>query len=133
VRDYIHVEDLAAGHVAALDALSRTDEPVNVWNLGSGHGTSVLEMLHAFERAVGRELPYEVVPRRPGDVATSYADPSKANAELGWSTKKSVDEMAADAMRWQSQNPRGFAGGCGGRRRSGWRSRCRWSASRRRL
>jgi UDP-glucose 4-epimerase len=110
VRDYIHVEDLAAGHVAALDALSRTDEPVNVWNLGSGHGTSVLEMLHAFERAVGRELPYEVVPRRPGDVATSYADPSKANAELGWSTKKSVDEMAADAMRWQSQNPQGFTG-----------------------
>jgi UDP-glucose 4-epimerase len=108
VRDYIHVEDLAAGHVAALEALTRTDEPVNVWNLGSGHGTSVLEMLHAFERAVGRELPYEVVPRRPGDVATSYADPSKANAELGWSTKKSVDEMAADAMRWQSQNPQGF-------------------------
>lgn len=110
VRDYIHVEDLAAGHVAALDALSRTDEPVNVWNLGSGHGTSVLEMLHAFERAVGRELPYEVVPRRAGDVATSYADPSKANAELGWSTKKSVDEMAVDAMRWQSQNPQGFTG-----------------------
>ncbi|KQV77739.1 UDP-glucose 4-epimerase [Nocardioides sp. Root122] len=110
VRDYIHVEDLAAGHVAALEELTRTDRPVNVWNLGSGHGTSVLEMLHAFERAVGRELPYEVVPRRPGDVATSYADPSKANAELGWSTKKSVDEMAADAMRWQSQNPQGFTG-----------------------
>jgi UDP-glucose 4-epimerase len=110
VRDYIHVEDLAAGHVAALEAIARTDEPVNVWNLGSGHGTSVLEMLHAFERAVGRELPYEVVPRRPGDVATSYADASKANAELGWSTKKSVDEMAVDAMRWQSQNPQGFAG-----------------------
>ena len=110
VRDYIHVEDLAAGHVAALDALSRTHEPVNVWNLGSGHGTSVLEMLHAFERAVGRELPYEVVPRRPGDVATSYADASKANAELGWSTQKSVDEMAVDAMRWQSQNPQGFTG-----------------------
>ncbi|CUR57599.1 UDP-glucose 4-epimerase [metagenome] len=110
VRDYIHVEDLAAGHVAALEALDRTDQPVNVWNLGSGHGTSVLEMLHAFERAVGRELPYEVVPRRPGDVATSYADASKANAELGWSTKKSVDEMAVDAMRWQSQNPQGFTG-----------------------
>ncbi len=73
-------------------------------------GLRVLEMLQAFERAVGRELPYEVVPRRPGDVAVSYADASKANAELGWSTKKSVDEMAADAWRWQSQNPQGFAG-----------------------
>lgn len=110
VRDYIHVEDLAAGHVAALEALTRTSDPVSTWNLGSGRGTSVLEMLHAFERAVGRELPYEVVPRRPGDVAVSYADASKANAELGWSTKKSVDEMAADAWRWQSQNPQGFAG-----------------------
>lgn len=110
VRDYIHVEDLAAGHVAALEALERTSEPVNVWNLGSGRGTSVLEMLHAFERAVGRELPYEVVPRRPGDVGQSYADVSKANRELGWSTRRSVDEMAADAMRWQSQNPRGYAG-----------------------
>ncbi|GAB3018391.1 UDP-glucose 4-epimerase [Nocardioides flavus (ex Wang et al. 2016)] len=110
VRDYIHVEDLAAGHVAALEALTKTSDPVSVWNLGSGHGTSVLDLLHAFERAVGRELPYEVVARRPGDVATSYADPSKANRELGWSTKKSVDEMAADTWRWQSQNPRGFAG-----------------------
>lgn len=110
VRDYIHVEDLAAGHVAALEALTRTSEPVSTWNLGSGHGTSVLEMLKAFERAVGRELPYEVVPRRPGDVAVSYADASKANAELGWSTKKSVDEMAVDAWRWQLQNPQGFAG-----------------------
>ena len=110
VRDYIHVEDLAAGHVAALEAITTTTEPVNTWNLGSGHGTSVLELLHAFERAVGRELPYEVVARRPGDVATSYADASKANEELGWSTKKSIDEMAADTWRWQSQNPHGFAG-----------------------
>ena len=110
VRDYIHVEDLAAGHVAALEALTTTSDPVNVWNLGSGHGTSVLELLHAFERAVGRELPYEVVARRPGDVATSYADPGKANRELGWRTQKSVDEMAADTWRWQSQNPQGFAG-----------------------
>jgi UDP-glucose 4-epimerase len=110
VRDYIHVEDLAAGHVAALEALTTTTEPVNVWNLGSGRGTSVLELLHAFERAVGRELPYEVVARRPGDVATSYADPSKANAELGWSTQKTVDDMCADTWRWQSQNPQGFGG-----------------------
>ncbi|GAA1916310.1 UDP-glucose 4-epimerase GalE [Nocardioides hwasunensis] len=109
VRDYIHVEDLAAGHVAALEALTTTTEPVNVWNLGSGHGTSVLELLHAFERAVGRELPYEVVARRPGDVATSYADASKANDELGWRTRRSVDEMAADTWRWQSQNPQGYS------------------------
>jgi len=111
VRDYIHVEDLAAGHVAALQALTSTDEPVNVWNLGSGRGTSVLELLRAFEKAVGRELPYEVVARRPGDVATSYADPSKANAELGWRTTKSVEEMCADTWRWQSQNPEGYATG----------------------
>ena len=109
VRDYIHVEDLAAGHVAALEALTTTTESVNVWNLGSGHGTSVLELLHAFERAVGRELPYEVVARRSGDVASSYADPSKANAELGWRTKRTVDDMAADTWRWQSQNPQGFS------------------------
>ncbi len=94
----------------ALEELTRTDKSVNTWNLGSGHGTSVLEMLHAFERAVGRELPYEVVPRRPGDVASSYADASRANAELGWRTEKSIDDMAVDAWRWQSQNPQGFAG-----------------------
>ncbi|MDO3396542.1 UDP-glucose 4-epimerase GalE [Nocardioides sp. SOB44] len=108
VRDYIHVEDLAAGHVAALEALERTEEPVSTWNLGTGRGTSVLELLHAFERAVGRELPYEVVARRAGDVAASYADPSKANAELGWRTVKTVDEMCADTWRWQSQNPDGY-------------------------
>jgi UDP-glucose 4-epimerase len=110
VRDYIHVEDLAAGHIAALEAIQKTDEPVHTWNLGSGKGTSVLEMLAAFERAVGRPIPYEVVPRRPGDIATSYADPSKANAELGWSTHRTVDDMCADTWRWQSQNPQGFAG-----------------------
>ena len=108
VRDYIHVEDLAAGHVAALEALERTEEPVSTWNLGTGRGTSVLELLHAFERAVGRELPYEVVARRAGDVAASYADPSKANAELGWRTVKTVEEMCADTWRWQSQNPDGY-------------------------
>ncbi|MBM7506673.1 UDP-glucose 4-epimerase [Nocardioides salarius] len=108
VRDYIHVEDLAAGHVAALEALDRTGEPVSTWNLGTGRGTSVLELLHAFERAVGRELPYEVVARRSGDVASSYADPSKANAELGWRTVKTVEEMCADTWRWQSQNPDGY-------------------------
>lgn len=108
VRDYIHVEDLAAGHVAALEALVRTDQPVNIWNLGSGRGTSVLELLHAFEKAVGHELAHEVVERRPGDVATSYADPSKANRELGWQTERTVDDMCVDTWRWQSQNPQGY-------------------------
>lgn len=111
VRDYIHVEDLAAGHVAALEALLTTDQPVNTWNLGSGRGTSVLELLHAFERAVGHELAHEVVERRPGDVATSYADPSKANRELGWQTERTVDDMCADTWRWQSQNPQGYVEG----------------------
>jgi UDP-glucose 4-epimerase len=110
VRDYIHVEDLAAGHIAALEALERSDVAVHTWNLGSGHGTSVLEMLHAFERAVGRELPYEIVARRPGDIATSFADPSKANRELGWSTRRTIDDMCEDVWRWQSQNPQGFSG-----------------------
>ena len=110
VRDYIHVEDLAAGHIAALEALEDTHIAVHTWNLGTGRGTSVLEMLRAFEKVVGRPLPYEIVPRRPGDIATSYADPSKANAELGWSTKKTIDDMCADVWRWQSQNPQGFSG-----------------------
>ena len=109
VRDYIHVEDLAAGHVAALEALAGTEEPVNVWNLGSGRGTSVLELLRAFEKAVGRPLPHEIVDRRPGDVASSYADPSKANRELGWHTTRTVEDMCADTWRWQSQNPNGYA------------------------
>ena len=108
LRDYIHVEDLAAGHLAALTRLSTTAEPVSTWNLGTGHGTSVFEMLHAFERAVGRELPYEVVGRRAGDVAVSFADPSKANAELGWRATRTIDDMCVDTWRWQSQNPTGF-------------------------
>ena len=107
LRDYIHVVDLALGHVAALE---KAQPGFAVYNLGTGRPVSVLELVAAFERAVGRELPYEVVARRPGDVATSYADPSKANRELGWSTRRSVDEMAADTWRWQSQNPQGYAG-----------------------
>ena len=110
VRDYIHVEDLAAGHVAALEALADTDEPVNTWNLGSGHGTSVLELLHAFEKAVGRELPYEVVARRPGDVATSYADPSKANRELGWRTRRRSTRCAPTRGAGSRRTREGFAG-----------------------
>jgi UDP-glucose 4-epimerase len=108
VRDYIHVEDLAAGHVAALARLARTDDPISTWNLGTGHGTSVLEMLHAFERAVGHDLPYEVVDRRPGDIAEAYADPTRAESELGWKATRTVDDMCVDTWRWQSSNPDGY-------------------------
>lgn len=107
-RDYIHVEDLAAGHLAALTKLASTDDPVSTWNLGTGKGRSVLEVLHAFERAVGRELPYRVVPRRAGDVAVSYADPAKAHAELGWRATRTIDDMCVDTWRWQSGNPEGY-------------------------
>jgi UDP-glucose 4-epimerase len=108
LRDYIHVEDLAAGHLAALVRLGSTDQAVSTWNLGTGKGTSVFEMLHAFERAVGRALPYEVVERRAGDIAASYADPGRANAELGWTATRTIDDMCADSWRWQSQNPNGY-------------------------
>jgi len=108
LRDYIHVEDLAAGHVAALARMVSTDEAVSTWNLGTGTGTSVFEMLHAFERAVGRSLPYEVVGRRAGDIAASYADPGRANAELGWTATRTVDDMCADTWHWQSLNPDGY-------------------------
>ncbi|MCA0292689.1 MAG: UDP-glucose 4-epimerase GalE [Actinobacteria bacterium] len=107
-RDYIHVEDLAAGHVAALNTLATSEKAVSVWNLGTGQGTSVLEMVHAFERAVGRELPYEIGPRRAGDQPRSWADPARANDELGWRTVKNIDDMCADTWRWQSSNPTGY-------------------------
>ncbi|MCA0337561.1 MAG: UDP-glucose 4-epimerase GalE [Actinobacteria bacterium] len=108
MRDYIHVMDLAAGHVAALQALGRLEESVHTWNLGTGKPTSVLQMVAAFSRAVGRDLPYEVVARRPGDIAESYADPHLANVELNWRARRSVDEMCADTWRWQSLNPDGY-------------------------
>jgi UDP-glucose 4-epimerase len=107
-RDYLHVEDLAAGHVAALDRISETDDPVSTWNLGTGTPTSVQEMVDAFSRACGHDLPTEVAPRRPGDVAESYADPSRAQAELGWTADRTIDEMCEDTWRWQSQNPDGY-------------------------
>ena len=107
-RDYIHVEDLAAGHVAALEALDGRAEPVRAYNLGGGTGTSVLELFHAFERAVGRELPYEVVGRRAGDLPAYWADTTRAAEELGWTTTRSIDDMCADVWRWQSQNPEGY-------------------------
>jgi UDP-glucose 4-epimerase len=107
-RDYLHVEDLAAGHVAALERLGTTDAPVSTWNLGTGTPTSVKEMVDAFSRACGHELPVEVAPRRPGDIAESYADPSRAEAELGWRAERGIDQMCADTWRWQSQNPDGY-------------------------
>ncbi|MFV2142922.1 MULTISPECIES: UDP-glucose 4-epimerase GalE [Isoptericola] len=107
-RDYLHVEDLAAGHVAALEHLDAMATPVRAFNLGTGTGTSVLQMIKAFERAVGRELPYEVGPRRAGDLPAFWADPSRANTELGWHARKTIDDMCADTWRWQSANPQGF-------------------------
>jgi UDP-glucose 4-epimerase len=107
VRDFIHVMDLARGHVAALKKLERHDGSF-VLNLGTGRGYSVLEVVKAFERACGAPVPHELVARRPGDVSTSFADPSRAQAELGWSAKLDLDAMCRDAWRWQSQNPGGY-------------------------
>ena len=107
-RDYIHVDDLAAGHLAALRRITGSDEPLATWNLGTGRSLSVLEVLHAFEKAVGRELPYEVVARRAGDAPDSEADPTKAEQELGWRATRSFDEACVDHWRWQRQNPYGF-------------------------
>ena len=106
VRDYIHVMDLAEGHVAALEHASAG---VTAFNLGSGVGTSVLEAVRAFEAASGRPVPYEVVARRPGDLATVVADPTRARVELGWHTTRSFSEACRDAWAWQSANPRGYA------------------------
>lgn len=107
VRDYIHVTDLAQAHVAALGYLLRTDASLTV-NLGTGRGVSVLELVQAFERACGCRVPYEIVARRPGDVAQVYADPSLAWRLLGWRTRLDVDAMCRDAWRWQSSNPDGY-------------------------
>src|SRR5688500_14197040 len=101
LRDYIHVEDLASGHLAALTKLGTTDERVSTWNLGTGHGTSVMEVLRAFEKACGHELPHEVVGRRAGDIAASYADVSRAERELGWKATRTIEDMCADQWRWQ--------------------------------
>jgi UDP-glucose 4-epimerase len=107
VRDYIHVVDLAEGHLRALDALE-TRTGAHVWNLGTGDGYSVLDMVHAFEAASGKAVPYRIAPRRPGDIATCYADPSKAESELGWKAKRGLPEMMRDTWRWQQMNPSGY-------------------------
>ncbi len=108
VRDYIHVVDLADGHLRALDHLA-AHGGLHTWNLGTGKGYSVLEVRAAFEKASGREIPYEVVARRPGDAAVSYADPSAALAELGWSAARDIDTMCRDHWNWQRNNPEGYA------------------------
>ncbi|MFT6634989.1 UDP-glucose 4-epimerase GalE [Alcanivorax sp.] len=107
VRDYIHVMDLAQGHLAALKALDADGGLLTV-NLGTGRGYSVLEMVTAFSQASGRPVPYEIVERRPGDVASCYADPAHANAVLGWEAQRGIEEMCEDHWRWQKQNPEGF-------------------------
>jgi UDP-glucose 4-epimerase len=107
VRDYIHVTDLAQGHVAALQRLLGHPGSLTV-NLGTGRGYSVLEVVAAFAAASGREVPYEIKPRRPGDVAACYADPSLAHSLLGWQARLDLARMCADSWRWQSTNPKGF-------------------------
>ena len=111
VRDYIHVVDLALAHLKALEYLhkyKKMDAPLIV-NIGTGQGYSVLEMVEAFKKASGKEVPYEIVDRRPGDIATCYADPSYAKEVLGWEATRGIEEMCEDAWRWQSQNPNGYA------------------------
>ncbi len=107
VRDYIHIMDLADGHMQALEKLA--DNPGLVsYNLGTGKGYSVLEMVNAFAKAADREIPYRVVERRPGDIAACYADPSKAEKELSWKATRGIEEMCADTWRWQTMNPNGY-------------------------
>lgn len=106
VRDYIHVVDLAEGHLAAL---TRISEPgFHAYNLGAGHGVSVLEVIAAFEKASGKKIPYQIVDRRPGDLAEYYADPSLANKELKWQVHRSIEDACRDSWNWQSKNPEGY-------------------------
>jgi UDP-glucose 4-epimerase len=109
VRDYIHVVDLAQGHVKAVEKLDE-GPGVRIWNLGTGHGYSVVEMARAFEKASGRPVPYQFAPRRAGDIAQCYADPARAERELGWKARHGLAEMCEDTWRWQSMNPNGFEG-----------------------
>lgn len=108
VRDYIHVMDLASGHVQAL-AWMKDKAGCEIFNLGTGQGTSVLEIIHAFSEACGHEIPYVIEPRRAGDVAANYADSSKAKREMGWESQYTIDDMCRDSWKWQSENPDGYA------------------------
>ncbi|PMH41427.1 UDP-glucose 4-epimerase GalE [Vibrio sp. 10N.286.49.B3] len=107
IRDYIHVMDLADGHIAALEKVGGKDG-LHIYNLGTGNGYSVLDMVKAFEAASGKPVPYKLVDRRAGDIAECWADPSKAESELGWKAQKTLEEMTVDTWRWQSNNPDGF-------------------------
>ena len=107
VRDYIHVCDLAAGHVAALKAIDRKCG-LAIYNLGTGHGYSVLDVVNAFMKVNGVNVPYVIKPRRPGDIATCYCDPAKAKAELGWEAQYGIEEMCRDSWNWQKNNPKGY-------------------------
>ena len=107
VRDYIHVMDLAAGHLKALEKLN-SKPGVVIYNLGTGNGYSVLDVIKAFAEASGKEIPYEIGPRRAGDIATCYAEPTFAETELGWKAEKNMNDMCVDSWRWQSQNPNGY-------------------------
>lgn len=111
VRDYIHVVDLALGHVKALEKIVSSEPLVRIYNLGTGRGFSVLQMIQAFSKACGRPIPYSIKPRRPGDIGSCYADVSLAKKELGWEAKRGIDEMCEDSWRWQSQNPNGYRQG----------------------
>ena len=106
VRDYIHVVDLANGHVAAINRINNSG--VYTYNLGTGIGYSVLDVLHAFEKACGKKLPYVIKERRPGDIAACYADPKKAYDELGWKAQFGIEEMCSSLWNWQSKNPKGY-------------------------
>ncbi len=109
VRDYIHVVDLALGHLKAIE--KKTDVPgVHIYNLGTGNGYSVLQIIDAFSKACGKEIPYQIDPRRPGDIAECYANPAKAKNELGWEATRGIEEMCEDSWRWQSTHPNGFEG-----------------------
>ena len=108
VRDYIHVVDLAKGHVCAIRKLTQNPGLV-IYNLGTGHGYSVLDVIHAFEKACGKELPYVIDPRRPGDIAECWADPGKARTELGWQAQYGIEDMCAHSWNWQSKNPDGYS------------------------
>lgn len=107
VRDYIHVVDLAKGHVAAINKIKNSG--VYVYNLGTGVGYSVLDVIHAYEKACGHAIPYSIKPRRPGDIASCYADASKAERELGWKAQYGIDEMCSSSWNWQSNNPKGYS------------------------
>jgi UDP-glucose 4-epimerase len=107
VRDYIHVVDLAVGHIKALKKLA-THPGIVTYNLGTGRGYSVLELIEAYRKASSKPIPYRLVDRRPGDIAENYADPSKAQDELFWMAERDIDDMCCDSWRWQSQNPKGY-------------------------